>query len=131
MLRSYCYDCAGRVSDSIKLDDEKAFEESKDLLATSLIQLEGKKVVKYFDIIAVEIVIGTGIISEFGAALAGRATPFEKKLKKAKEVALLKIKKDAFKIGANAILGVDIDYMNVGNDLLMVIINGTPVIIEN
>jgi len=104
------------------------------IIITSVFSLEGKAVKKYFDFITAEAVIGTGIFSEFDASISDffgvRGSSFEKKLKKAKEHATKQLKQDAFRLGANYILGADIDYMEIGNNMLMVTISGTPAIIE-
>ncbi len=130
--RQYCGICYDNL-DQIK-EEETRNERIQNMVASSLFYMEGKKVIKYFDIITSEVVMGTGFLSELGASVSDilgvRSPEFESKLKTAKEKAISKLKYDAVILGANSVLGVDIDYMTVGANMFMVIASGTPVIVE-
>lgn len=128
-----------KVEKELQRQKERLLEKKSEIdsiLVTSLFQLEGKKVKKYFDIICAEVVIGTGLFSEissdFTDFFGGRGGSHEGKLKEAKKMAMESIKKECLMLGANAVLGVDVDYMDVGrNNMLMVTISGTPVLVED
>lgn len=120
----YCDECAIKVLD-------KATE---NILITSTQVIEGHKIRKYIDFVSVETVLGTGLFSELEASLADltgtHSTGFESKLNKVKESAMKKIKYQALQKGANAIVGIDLDYTVFSNNLIGLIVNGTLVLIE-
>ena len=93
--------------------------------------IDGYKVKKYIDIESVEVVIGTGIISEvvsdFSDAFGMRSTPFESKLAQAKAHALKRLKYIASSKGGDAVIGVDIDYTEFSGNKIGVIVSGTIV----
>jgi uncharacterized protein YbjQ (UPF0145 family) len=101
---------------------------------TTTNSLEGYKIVEYLGFESVEIVIGTGWFSEFTGEISDRfglrSTEFEKKLKQAKEVSEFLLKKKAYEKGANAIVGVDLDYTEFSGNRVGLIMNGTLVKIE-
>lgn len=105
-----------------------------DVILTTTNTVEGFTINKYLGIESVEIVIGTGVISEFTSALTDifgeRATAFERKLADAKQAALHRMKVIAFQKGANAVVGVDIDYTEFQANRIGVVINGTLVSIQ-
>jgi uncharacterized protein YbjQ (UPF0145 family) len=62
--------------------------------------------------------------------IGGRSAAYEEVLKKAKEEALQELQQEAKKLGANAIIGIDIDYEMIGTGMLMVAVSGTAVVIK-
>lgn len=62
--------------------------------------------------------------------IGGRSAAYEEVLKKAKEEALHEMQQEAKKLGANAIIGIDIDYEMIGTGMLMVAVSGTAVVIK-
>lgn len=62
--------------------------------------------------------------------MGGRSAAYEKELRRAKDAALAEITQQAEELGANAIVGVDLDYETVGSSMLMVSISGTAVVCE-
>ncbi|MBS3950734.1 MAG: heavy metal-binding domain-containing protein [Peptococcaceae bacterium] len=107
---------------------------SKSVLVVSLPAAYGYQVLQHFDLISCEIVLGTGFLSEWNAAVADfwgtRSDRFEGKLAQAKALAIKELKIKAVEVGANAIIGADIDYHSVSTNLLMVVVTGTPVVLE-
>ena len=105
-----------------------------DVLVTTTNTVEGYTIQQYLGIESVEIVIGTGVISEFTSAITDifgeRATAFERKLADAKQAALHRLQAIAAQKGANAIVGVDIDYTEFQSNRIGVVINGTLVNIQ-
>lgn len=106
------------------------------MIVTTTNNIEGKKVTKYFGIVSGEAIIGANIVKDFFAGIrdivGGRSGSYEEGLREAKEIALREMQEQAFRIGANAILAVDLDYETLGSNgsMLMVSASGTAVIIE-
>ena len=97
--------------------------------------LEGKPIKQYLGIVTGETIIGANAIKDFMAGLTdffgGRSTTYEKVLIEAKETAIKELEERATRLGANAIVGIDLDYETVGQNsgMLMVTVSGTAVVI--
>lgn len=97
--------------------------------------LDGKRVAEYLGIVSGETIIGANIMRDFTSAIrdviGGRATAYERSLQEAKETAMREMIEQAQAMGANAILGVDLDFETVGQggSMLMVSASGTAVIL--
>jgi uncharacterized protein YbjQ (UPF0145 family) len=106
------------------------------MIVTTTPNIEGKKVIKYLGIVSGEAIIGANFIKDIFASIrdivGGRASSYEEGLREAKNIALAELQDNAARLGANAIIGVDLDYETVGNNgsMLMVSASGTAVIIE-
>nr|WP_312578363.1 putative heavy metal-binding protein [Sedimentibacter sp.] len=98
--------------------------------------LEGKKIIEYKGVIFGEVISGVDFIKDFAAGLTnffgGRSGSYEGELIQAREDAIEEMQKRARDMGANAVVGVDIDYEVLGqaNNMLMVTASGTAVVIE-
>jgi uncharacterized protein YbjQ (UPF0145 family) len=104
------------------------------MIMTTTDLVEGRTVTSYVGIVAGEAVMGTNIFRDFFASVrdvvGGRVGSYEKVLKDAKREALEDLAEEARKLGADAVLGVDLDYEVVGGDnktMLIVSANGTAV----
>ena len=101
--------------------------------------LEGKKIVKYLGLVSGEAILGANIFKDFFAGIrdivGGRSAAYENELRKAKTIAIEEMTQEAKSLGANAILGVDLDYETIGigkgGNMLMVSASGTAVVYEN
>jgi uncharacterized protein YbjQ (UPF0145 family) len=64
--------------------------------------------------------------------VGGRSAAYEKELRKAREAALAELQEEARELGANAVVGVDLDYevLGTGNGMLMVSVSGTAVVVD-
>ncbi len=106
----------------------------QEVILTTTSNIEGYAIRQYLGIESVEIVIGTGVISEFTSAITDffgeRSSAFEKKLAHAKSAAIQRLKAVAFQKGANAVVGMDIDYTEFAANRIGVVVNGTLVRIE-
>jgi len=105
------------------------------MIVTTTPNVEGKRIIRYLGIVTGEAIMGANIVSDLFAGIrdiiGGRAAAYEKELAKAKEIAIKEMIEEAERLGANAIVGVDIDYETVGKgSMLMVSVNGTAVVIE-
>lgn len=106
------------------------------MLLTTTPSIEGKKIVTYYGIVSGETIIGANAIRDFMAGLrdffGGRSGTYEEVLRKAKNTALQEMADEAERMGANAVVGIDIDYETVGSSgsMLMVTCSGTAVRME-
>ncbi len=98
--------------------------------------IDGKSVAEYKGIVFGEVIAGVDFIKDFAAGLSnffgGRSGSYEGELIKAREEALAEMEKRARSMGANAVIGVDIDYevLGQGGNMLMVTASGTAVVIK-
>jgi uncharacterized protein YbjQ (UPF0145 family) len=98
--------------------------------------IEGKRIKEYLGIVMGEAVVGANLFRDLFAGIrdivGGRSGAYEKELRKARDLAFEEITEAALELGANAILGVDIDYEVLGekNGMLMVSVSGTAVVVE-
>ena len=105
------------------------------MLLTTTPSVEGKQITKYCDIVCGEAIVGANLFKDLFASvrdiIGGRSAAYEKELKKARDIALQELAQAARDVGANAVVGVDIDYEVVGQSgsMLMVSVSGTAVVI--
>ncbi|MBL8156445.1 MAG: YbjQ family protein [Anaerolineae bacterium] len=105
------------------------------MLMTTTSTLDGMKVSKYLGVVSGETIMGANIIRDFMASITdivgGRASAYEQSLVEAKRIAMEEMTEQARQMGANAIIGIDLDYETVGQgSMLMVSASGTAVIVE-
>lgn len=99
-------------------------------------QLEGSPITEYKGIVMGEAIIGANIVKDLFAGIrdivGGRAGAYEKALRGARQEALREMSLQAQELGANAVVGVDIDYevLGKGGSMLMVTAAGTAVVTE-
>jgi len=107
------------------------------MIITTTPNIEGKKIVKYLGVVTGEAIIGANFVKDIFASIrdivGGRAGSYEEGLRKAKNIALTEIQQNARSLGANAIVGIDLDFETIGGSgsMLMVSASGTAVIIED
>lgn len=106
------------------------------MLISTTSSIEGKTIQEYRGIVFGEVINGINFINDFTANITdfigGRATEYERELIDTRADAINEMIKRAEKVGANAIIGVKIDYEPMGEDssMLMVVASGTAVVIE-
>lgn len=106
------------------------------MLTTTTPTIEGRRIVQYYGIVSGETIIGANLFRDLFASIrdvvGGRSASYEEVLRKAKTSALREMEEQAAALGANAVVGVDLDYETVGqgNSMLMVTAAGTAVRIE-
>ena len=126
-----CGGCGALRIDLYPLQEEKIRERATSLVLTTGFEVEGRPILDYLGIVTAEVVMGTGPVVEFLGGLAdlfgGRSGAFETKLEQARTASLEKLRGKAALLGADAIIGIDIDYMNIAANMLMVVANGTAV----
>ncbi|GFD71803.1 MULTISPECIES: heavy metal-binding domain-containing protein [Tenacibaculum] len=95
--------------------------------------IENKPAKEYLGIVTGETIIGANIFKDFFAGIrdivGGRSGSYEKVLREAKEIALKEMEERALRLGADAVIGIDLDYETVGANggMLMVTASGTAV----
>ena len=101
------------------------------MIVTTTHELQGKNIQEYLGIVVGETILGTNIFRDIGAGLrdlvGGRSGAYEKKMTEARETAIREMSEKAQALGADAVVGVDIDYETVGNGMMMVSASGTAV----
>jgi uncharacterized protein YbjQ (UPF0145 family) len=95
--------------------------------------IEGRQVNKYFGIVTGEAILGANIFKDIFAGIrdivGGRSASYERELQEARRLAFTEMEEKARRVGANAIIGIDIDYETIGanGSMLMVSVSGTAV----
>ena len=105
------------------------------MIITTTAVLSGKEVTDYLGLESGEAILGANIFRDFFAGIrdivGGRSGAYEASLREAKEIALREMEEAAQRLGANAVIGVDLDYENItagsGGGMLMVSASGTAV----
>lgn len=103
------------------------------MILTTTNTLEGKSITKYHGLVSGEAILGANIFKDFFAGIrdivGGRSAAYEEELRKAKDIALGEMQSQATAMGANAVIGIDLDYETIGSSgsMLMVTACGTAV----
>jgi uncharacterized protein YbjQ (UPF0145 family) len=104
------------------------------MIVTTTGSVEGRRIVDYLGIVSGEAVLGINVFRDFFAGIrdivGGRSGSYEKELRKAKEVAITEMVEEAERKGADAVVGMDLDYEHIGSgdrSMLMVTASGTAV----
>lgn len=103
------------------------------MIVTTTNTVDGRKVESYLGVVAGEAIVGANIFKDLFAGIrdivGGRSAAYENELRKAREIALAELADNAKQLGANAVLGVDLDYEVIGSggSMLMVSASGTAV----
>ncbi|HDX9658131.1 MULTISPECIES: heavy metal-binding domain-containing protein [Bacillus cereus group] len=101
------------------------------MIVTTTNTIQGKEIIEYIDIVNGEAIMGANIVRDIFASVrdvvGGRSGAYESKLKEARDIAMEEMKQLAIQKGANAIVGIDVDYEVVRDGMLMVAISGTAV----
>jgi len=103
---------------------------------TTTPSIEGRRIVRYLGVVAGEAIMGANVFKDLFAGVrdivGGRSGTYERELQRAREIALEELEARARSLGANAVVGVDLDYevLGQGNSMLMVSASGTAVVVE-
>ncbi|MEW6377570.1 MAG: YbjQ family protein [Thermodesulfobacteriota bacterium] len=106
------------------------------MIITTTHAVEGKKITQYLGLVSGSSIIGTSFVRDIFAKVAdfagGRVSTYESELKKARSSAINEMRGEAAKLGANAIVGIDLDFEALGEkgSILMVSATGTAVVIS-
>jgi uncharacterized protein YbjQ (UPF0145 family) len=110
----------------------------RDMIISTTSTLQNKNVRQYLGIVTGEAILGANIFRDFFAGLrdivGGRSGAYEESLRQAKDIAMREMQEAAERLGANAVIGVDLDYETIsvgqGGGMLMVSASGTAVIVD-
>ncbi|MDO4792753.1 MAG: putative heavy metal-binding protein [Filifactor alocis] len=106
------------------------------MIVTTTPSIEGREIDQYKGIVFGEVISGVNFFKDIGAGLrnvfGGRSKGYEEELIKAREEAMQEMATRAKKLGAEAVVGVDVDYevLGQGGDMLMVTVSGTAVTLK-
>ena len=106
------------------------------MILTTTPSIEGKTIKQYHGIVIGEAVMGANIFKDLFASIrdivGGRTGSYEDELTKARQIAFRELEQEARNMGANAVVGIDLDYEVLGdkNSMLMVSMSGTAVTVE-
>ncbi len=104
------------------------------MIVTTTHSVEGRPIAAYHGVVVGEVIMGANIVRDLFAGITdivgGRSGAYEQKLDEARREAMREIEERAAALGANAVVGVDIDYEVVGNSMLMVSVSGTAVSVK-
>lgn len=103
------------------------------MLVTTTPTIEGKRISRYLGLVSGDAIVGANIVKDLFASvrdiIGGRSAAYEEELRRAKQLAIEEMCAEAEALGANAVIGVDLDYETVGAQasMLMVSVSGTAV----
>ncbi|MFS1512462.1 YbjQ family protein [Chengkuizengella sp. SCS-71B] len=104
------------------------------MIVTTTNTLQNKEVESYLGIVVGETIMGANIVRDFLAGITdivgGRSGTYENKLSEGREIALEEMKQKASRLGANAVIGVDLDFETLRDGMMMVVASGTAVKIK-
>lgn len=109
---------------------------SVSIIVTTTPSIEGRRISRYAGIVTGEAILGANVFKDIFAGIrdivGGRSATYERELRRARDLALAELTEAAVERGANAVVGVDIDYETVGGSgsMLMVSVSGTAVVLE-
>lgn len=110
--------------------------DSTGMIVTTTPSIEGRRITRYLGLVTGEAILGANIVRDFFAGITdivgGRSAAYEEELRRAKDIALDEMTAQARQMGANAVVGVDLDYETIGqgSSMLMVSASGTAVTVE-
>ncbi|HBO39137.1 MAG TPA: hypothetical protein DD638_10810 [Pasteurellaceae bacterium] len=107
------------------------------MIITTTNTVEGKQIIEYKGLVFGEVVAGSNFIRDFFAGITdiigGRSGAYENRLSRGREEALTEIRDNARKLGANAVVGVEVNYTTITSEsksMFMIVASGTAVVIR-
>ena len=106
------------------------------MTVTTTPTIEGKRITRYCGVVAGEAILGANLFKDLFAGIrdlvGGRSATYERELQRARDIAMNELQQRAQELGANAVVGIDLDYevLGQGNGMLMVSASGTAVVVE-
>jgi uncharacterized protein YbjQ (UPF0145 family) len=106
------------------------------MILTTTSGIDGRQVTRYHGIVTAEVILGANVFRDLFAGVrdfvGGRSGSYEKPLRKAREIAMEELEAEARDKGANAVIGIDIDYEVIGEQgsMMMVSVSGTAVTVS-
>ena len=106
------------------------------MILTTTPSIDGKRIERYCGIVTGEAILGANLFKDIFAGIrdlvGGRSAAYEQELQKARGLALAEMQENAKDLGANAVVGIDLDYEVIGQagSMLMVSASGTAVVVS-
>ena len=106
------------------------------MIVTTTPSIEGKRITRYCGVVAGEAILGANLFKDLFAGIrdivGGRSATYERELQRARDIAMQELRQRAQDLGANAVVGVELDYEVLGRDngMLMVSASGTAVVVD-
>ena len=106
------------------------------MIVTTTPNIEGRPITRYCGVISGEAILGANMFKDLFAGIrdlvGGRSSTYERELQRARDITMSELQQRAQELGANAVVGVDLDYEVLGqsNGMLMVSISGTAVVVS-
>ena len=100
------------------------------MIITTTPHIEGKQIVEYKQLVFGEVVAGSNFIRDF---IGGRSGMYESRITKSRKEALDEMQKNAQALGANAVVGVEVNYTTITSDaksMFMIVASGTAVVVR-
>ena len=119
-----------------RMNDRDVRSVRKTMLITTTPAVDGKRITKYLGIVTGEAILGANVFKDIFAGIrdivGGRSATYEAELHRARDLVIAEMQEQAVRLGANAVVGVDLDYEVLGpnNGMLMVSASGTAVQLE-
>lgn len=105
------------------------------MVITTTSSLQGKEIERYIGVVSGEAIMGANVVRDFLASvtdiIGGRSSAYENKLSEGREIAISEMEDKARRLGANAIIGVDLDFETLREGMMMCIATGTAVIVKD
>ncbi|GAA0342145.1 heavy metal-binding domain-containing protein [Bacillus carboniphilus] len=102
------------------------------MIVSTTSHLQGKEIDRYIGVVSGEAIMGANVVRDFLAGITdiigGRSGAYESKLAEGREIALREMQDKAMKLGANAVIGVDLDFETVQNGMMLCVATGTAVV---
>lgn len=133
------YDSAAHYQGKVDSEamDMKRAKQIDEVIVATMPSIEGYRVAKVVDVITAECVFGMNIFRDFFAALTdifgGRSESSQQVLRDARKTCIAELKAEAHRVGANAVIGVSLDYSEFsgqGKSMLFLVATGTAVVLE-
>ena len=142
-MNNHCEDCykkdfygRGNEAQQLREAQEKLEADVNKVLLTTETQSD-LKIIRRIEIVTAECAFGMNIFKDLFAGVrdivGGRSEAVQKTMRDARRTALYELKKEAYEVGANAVVGVDLDYveLSASGSMVMLVASGTAVVIED
>ena len=134
-----CADCYYSAEEEEKVVEKVALNEQLEAIKAIVLTTEtapNLKITKRIEIVTAECAFGMNIFKDLFAGvrdiIGGRSEAVQKTMRDSRKTVLYELKKEAYEVGANAVVGVDLDYVELSNtgSMVMLVASGTAVVIE-
>lgn len=104
------------------------------MIVSTTSELQGKEIERYLGIVSGEAIMGANVVRDFLASvtdiIGGRSGAYENKLSEGREIAIKEMEDRARRLGANGVIGVDLDFETLRDGMMMCVATGTAVIVK-